>query len=517
MKKVLFFVGLLFVAGCNTDVCDLPIEQPQADEESCITDGMTVLGEQLENPYSVANMRRAMANLAPTTRSGVDEDDITTTHYYVKFHPQSDEELDILLQDSTINFYDIPLDYEIEEYGTYYHDPSIPDSLPTYQYASIPADKWEQVKDIAVDYEVLSDLFIPDEYSDDAEDITTRSGQKLSEAFVDALVDEALALTGNEEPVEGGTRASDKWTPSGRITYFDDVLGETIGLQGVQVKARRWFTTHKGIVNAQGDYKCDGAFKRPANYSFELERYDFKVKGEDLKVKFDGPEKKGPWNYHFAKSKSPKQFFVATIFRAAYHYYYKDISGLRRPPQNSFLRTKMKLKAFYESDGDNGNFDSARRFMGGNMIKIYNPDRRVDEVYAAVIHELAHAAHWRMIVKEPGTNRVRDYHDADIRIVESWAPGVQWFLTKKVYVDYKGKKPFSYYTNVVMDMVDDETNDFNGYGRDVYAGDKVSGYNITEIEASLIGCDKWNEWRNNIKNKYNNETEKYLDELFAAW
>ena len=58
---------------------------------------------------------------------------------------RSSEELDLILQDSTIIWYDIPLDYEIEEYGSYYHDPTIPDSLPTFQYASIEVAKWPAV------------------------------------------------------------------------------------------------------------------------------------------------------------------------------------------------------------------------------------------------------------------------------------------------------------------------------------------------------------------------------------
>ena len=74
-------------------------------------------------------MRKALENLSPKTRAGITDMDIQPTHYYVKFHPRSSEELDLILQDSTIIWYDIPLDYEIEEYGSYYHDPTIPDSL----------------------------------------------------------------------------------------------------------------------------------------------------------------------------------------------------------------------------------------------------------------------------------------------------------------------------------------------------------------------------------------------------
>ena len=33
----------------------------------------------------------------------------------------------------------------------------------------------------------------------------------------------------------------------------------------------------------------------------------------------------------------------------------------------------------------------------------------------------------------------------------------------------------------------------------------------------LIGIRYWNDWKNNIKNKYNNGTENNLDAVFDHW
>lgn len=66
MKRTLLFLscGLLF--GCQKDfVCSPPELSPTSSQ--IITDGMTVLGQQLENPYSVENMRKALGNLSLTT------------------------------------------------------------------------------------------------------------------------------------------------------------------------------------------------------------------------------------------------------------------------------------------------------------------------------------------------------------------------------------------------------------------------------------------------------------------
>jgi len=44
-------------------------------------------------------------------------------------------------------------------------------------------------------------------------------------------------------------------------------------------------------------------------------------------------KKRGDWNLNI---KGGTQEYYATLFRAAHHYYYKNIKGLRRPSQNSF-------------------------------------------------------------------------------------------------------------------------------------------------------------------------------------
>lgn len=193
---------------------------------------------------------------------------------------------------------------------------------------------------------------------------------------------------------------------------------------------------------------------------------------------------------------------------------------LRRPPQNSFWQTQMKLKGFDEKDDNNGNFKSHRRFLGlGNSIKLYNPQNSMIEIYATTIHELAHAAHWRMIVKKPSTNRYRDYHFAETKMKESWATGVQWYLTRMVYPRYEGRsysKRQPNYTNVVIDLVDSKFDDGTNNGKSYSEGDKVEGYDMYQLETALQGCDTWNKWRDKIK-QYKNLTQGYVDELFAAW
>jgi hypothetical protein len=519
MKKLMLLLTLSAVTlltGCiKDDIPDIP-----ANEDLKETNLM-VLGKKLENPYSVANMRMAYEELSPQTRALTEDlasdELIYTTHHYVRFKPQTDEELGVLKSDSTLLLYPYPLDYEIISYGEY-HDPSVPEDQPTYYYASVPADK--ELTD-EVEWEILEDLYIPDEYDIDEEPVTrTRSGTSLNEDFIESLVDKALDITGNIEPQSTMTRAKSSWRPAGYITYFDDATNRTIGLEGVKVRARRWFTTYTGFANAStGYYSCSGTFRRDANYYFDLERSDFHVKGDGVKTDFDGPKKTGNWNYAFRRSTNETEFAGATVFRAAYHYYYKNIGGLRRPPENSFWKQQMNIKMFDE--GGRSNAYPARRWFDGNPVKLYSIRRSTMDLYAVTIHELAHTAHWRMIVKASGSNRNTDYNNADNKMCESWAMGVQHYLTRMVYPNYSVGNMGSdaNYTRVVIDMIDTEANHTaipNG-GHSSVQGDNVTGYTMPQIETALIGCNTWEKWKNNIKNKYTNATESNVDALFASW
>jgi hypothetical protein len=90
---------------------------------------------------------------------------------------------------------------------------------------------------------------------------------------------------------------------------------------------------------------------------------------------------------------------------------------------------------------------------------------------------------------------------------------------------------FSYnrrrYTGLVEDIIDgtksrtsyfyyqDEDNEW------VYLvksySDQVSGYTIRQLEDAINATTTWNNWKNNIKNLYNNATENNLDAAFNYW
>lgn len=499
-------VTLFILIGCQKDL-DYPRIESKGNPQ--ITSTQLQLGKKLDNPYSVTNMRKAYEALNLETKSLCnDESIINTTHYYIKFKPQNEEELTTLILDSALILYPYPLDYEIKNFGNgYYHDPEVPVGQPTYYYASVKKDHSLPQH---IEWELLEELFIPD---DSGDHIVVKSGETLDDIFVDSLVEMSLKLTGNEESDVIETKASGSWTPRGTITYEDDSLG-IIGLEGIEVRAKRWFTTHRGYTDASGNYICDGTFKKPADYSFNFNCDDFKIRGaSDVDVSFGENNLTSRYDYSFSKTSDPQSFFAATAYRATYHFYYKDIHGLHRPPMANFWGTQMKMKVFYENNSDaNATTNPARRFMGGNMIKIYNPERPTINIYSTVIHELAHAAHWRVVIDGEDSNRNSDYNYADDNMCESWAVGVQWYLTKDIYPTYKGRVPATNYTNVVMDLLDTSENDSNTNG----TVENITGYDIVAIQNALIGCSTWDEWKNNVKSLYTGN-QNDVENLFDYW
>lgn len=66
--------------------------------------------------------------------------------------------------------------------------------------------------------------------------------------------------------------------------------------------------------------------------------------------------------------------------------------------------------------------------------------------------------------------------------------------------------PYYFYTGIIEDAIDG----ISGY-------DQVSRYTIKELEDALRGKKTWNDWRDNIKNNYNNAAKNSLDNLFDHW
>lgn len=523
--KMFFFTVCLIVLSSS---CQKTGIEPLVSND----EGLIKLGQKLENPYTVANMRQAYANLKS---SGVEVPDlkIKTTHLYLRFLPATLEEFELIENEYDLHISDTPFDYEIEHDGFYYHDPSLPSDGFTWLYAAV--ERGTHLPDLK--HELLAELFLPPTC-----DELLKSYEETWISFYDRLEHEALRITGNldDELMLKSTKA-DRWRPKGYVKLWDHSRQDYIPIEHVKVTARRWFRVLEGVTNAEGYFECNGYFRRAAEYKIVWNRRHFSVNTNNLRhspepifylltigskrTKVNGPKKIGDWNLYLEGFSI--SHFHGTIFKAAAEYYYGDISGLKRPPLNVKGEPKMRIIAslskIIESSFD---YDPYIKYhsihdpdyasaSNPRWIEIYYTYLYAHELYGLVIRNLAYASLYDM--------NKDDYRKRTAPMINSWGMGVDHYLSQKAFHGYKLQYARNSHTGIVEDMMDGFKTSWSNYhgvftefGYKEYE-DRVSGYTITQIEQSLDGVTTIEDWLQNIKTLFDNETKDNLDQAFDYW
>jgi len=366
---------------------------------------------------------------------------------------------------------------------------------------------------------LLADLYLPEE-----DPQLVQYYQTPFDDCVTKLIETSMKLTGNWDTTENKTTVTSggmqykmlptKWTPAGRITMTDDILGQ-VPVKGCKVRANRWFETREQLTDNNGYFNVGHQFRFDVNYSIKWERNDFEIRHKRTgQAYFNGPKQRGNWNLNITSGYSR---MYAIIHRAAHRYYYEGSTAradLRTPPLKNTMFGRITIGAFnWEAVNANGDCAMIKRWTGFPEIRIFKPSRRSDRIFTTVCHELGHSSHWNL-----GKN---DYTFGDDIVVESWAIGVGNALFQLEYPNTLGRSSnLPDYTLVVIDMVDNpsiEGGSPSNLGFSIAQGDSVTSYTYRNIENSLIGQRKWADWRDKIKNDHNNATENHLDALFDLW
>jgi hypothetical protein len=516
-------------------------ELPELREESFAEARPLVLGKKLSNPFALDNMQRAYQNLQQRDSvSFLFSTTLEPTHWYVRFLPENFYQYDQLLADSTLVLSDHPLDYEILEPGDFYHDPAVPHGQPTYQYARVPV-AYHSENNIA--FEILDELYLP-RFSTNALRSMGRV-QEDDDSFFESLENEAFRVAGYEvaeaaiDADVSTARKNSKWTPSGRITVYDSRLKKYIPVAGVKVQARRWFDVETALTNADGYYRMNDAFKKEVHYKVVWARDRFDIRsGTFGQAVVHGPKRKGEWNLQIeAKSMN---FHYAHVFRAAMRYYYGDIGGLKRPGFR--LKYSVFNKKGNHAARNIGNW-SAFGINPNILIYRYNSldgsENDSDEMFSATCHETAHTTH--MEVMRGG---VVQFSQVSEKIRESWAIGVEWFITQLEYkeqgisnyadpsynvqVNYPTLYAFQFWdkdrneslTSLFIDIVDRNNQKGQRFGSFKVGSvdDQVYGYSFAQIESQILkdtyGLSSLSE--NLKKNKLPETTDSTID-LFIQY
>ena len=329
----LLLLGSIVLFGCKKNEVEpamggkmhKSLEAPQSDDE-------IVLGDSIDDPYRIDNMRAAYdllvnEGVAPAIPS------IEPNYRYVKVLPDDEEGLDNLEADTNLLLFDFPLHYEIIVNGVYYHDPTVSDSALNWFYTVVPCN---YVFPAGNTVEDIYEVFIPEENTDFFNQLETKSY-----LLTGNLTDED-DLSGNLAiPQQGNTR----FLPSATIRVYDDVVGDYIPVQGAKVTARYCTKTASGITDATGYCTINKTFKYSVTYAVKWERAYWDIrKGVLGQAYYNGPKTRNTWNLNI--NTGGISCLIATVHCAAFKFYYGNCLGLRRPILNT---GKTKIACLYTS------------------------------------------------------------------------------------------------------------------------------------------------------------------------
>jgi hypothetical protein len=411
MKKFasLLFVALPAFAAVSCNPVHFFIERGEAvDTDEVVAHGMMVLGRQLEDPYSVSNITRALASLYPT-RAG--EIDVSETDLYVRFLPASQEQYD-KLESLGVEMLDHPVDFEIIREGDYYHDPSIAAGDITWQYAVVSPD-FDFPEEIR--YEVLDHCHITEH------DVFSRSSYDGIDW--DAVERESFRLTGNGAMLSGNVAVkSSAAQPSGRITLIDDRFPDTPEpVKGVRVACNVFVKIGQAYTDEDGRYEIGKNFSVEPRYwlvfknkkGFGIGLNTILVGGSASAM---GKHSSEGYSLEVSSSSDINQYRRCVVNNSAWDYYEhcKTSSGsMPAPPAN--LRIWIfpfiaSSSAVMMQQGAAVDETKIGEYLGDYafIVKWFLPDVTLGlkdkndyaSIYASTVHELAHATHFQQVGTE---------------------------------------------------------------------------------------------------------------------
>ena len=396
----LFFITVMTVSSCLGTFLDISGEYVDVDGQSLSHD-MIVLGEKLQDPYSVENMTRAYLSIYPTKADRVP---IECTHLYVRFLPDGQSEYDRLESDGLV-LIDHPVDYAIIKEGDYYHDPSIEEDAITWQYSVVPVD-YDFPENI--ECEILEHCYIADD----------QPQHKSSDGIDWAAVErESYRLSGNAHMLAPQTKSEENNKPSGRITIEDDSKGGAIeGLKGVKVSCNTFVKFAHCYTDEDGYYQFDRSFDTEPRYRIVYKnRHGFGI-GFNLLLSPASSSTLGKnppagVDVHITSSSERKLYTRSVVNNAAYDYYELCRSegnmSMKTPPANLriwLFQGLRKSSAVMMQQGTVVDESRLADYLGDYMflIKMFLPDITLglksldsyEDIYTATVHELAHATHF---------------------------------------------------------------------------------------------------------------------------
>ncbi|MDR2927825.1 MAG: hypothetical protein LBV41_06475 [Cytophagaceae bacterium] len=470
-----------------------------------------VVGEKLENPYSVANMQKALATLQEDgmmKSSAV----IEPTHLYVRFLPQNEEELDLIKKDTTLALFTYPLDHKVEGEGNYYHDPELKGKPYTYLYTVVPVGYTSPVSG----YKVLDEVvhYFEDEEPERESGLHSKAASSDASSDWETILCKSMQITGNamyEESEDNRLKGlfdflkPKRYRARAKVMAWDDKKQDYVPVDKAYVRAQNFTHITKGYTDASGSTGDKlGLYIYAAKYSIIWETGEYDIReGAFNQAETNGNEVKGEYTFWIDGGK-PWSLAFASIHRACWYMNTGYIFGINRPFIYSPVGGKTKLRYLHEKGKSMFNWNSAGVFANIDIRGLNKSGGRrlTHDLIETTIHELAHVGHCRDMIGI-------QYIQVSNILTESWAVAVQYYLTQYYYGDnitydnYPGgiipndyqnwpevNPAEPYYTCLFIDLIDN-FNQRKRYGplssnMRYYADDDVTGYSLQTLNGILL-------------------------------
>lgn len=422
MKKILCLCALLaaMLVGCSKDMDTVPeiADDNTPKPELKLIGGSnrgrkTILGEKLNNPYSLSNMSSSLTSLS-STRSEFAGASIKANALYVRFLPQNMEDVAYLENQRSLTLFDHPLDYELEVIGDYYQDPEIPEGQITWLYTTVGVDFQFPGH---IRYEILEPVYIPN--------FINEKGQLVSQPYDSDL--ECLAFQrcgyGDMVPAANPTPAGlfdTPVNPVGRISIWDENKQQMVGLRYVQVTTRWGLNFSSTYTDRDGRYRIPRPYQCNPQYylSFENGQYKFNVYGNwgPVLPAQHNMRYQTRYGYSVCLFSNSQAWDWGVVNNAASAYFEECVSRSYAMPPQPFLRIYCLENESYGSApmlsevGGAYNVDMSKLLdwlkvklkIDINLVAKFLPDifigtasNNYERIFTTTVHELSHASHFR--------------------------------------------------------------------------------------------------------------------------
>ena len=398
MKRILFFLmAAVVTASCDSGALSLELPDPAVGDDM---HGMIVLGDKLQDPYTVENMTKALAEVYPTK---ADRIVVSATDLYVRFLPSDATEYD-LLESMGVQMVDHPVDYEIIQEGDYYHDPGIEDGRITWQYAVVDKDfRFPE----GIRYELIDECYIADN-----DRLTKAEGIDWDE-----VEKAAYRLTGNSDRLLQTRAGEYSGTPEGKVQIVDDFFGaEPEGVRGVRVCCNSFVKFANAYTDEDGNYRMTRKFNSKVRYRIVYKNSKGFAIGVNLllipaSISSLGSDVPTGKSIVIDRNSEKKLFCRSVVNNAAFDYYESCDEGndsrIKLPPANLRIWLFQHMGWSCTPMLQQGAVvdDSKLSDMLGEytaLLKMFLPDvtiglKKVKDyslMYAQTLHELSHASHY---------------------------------------------------------------------------------------------------------------------------